>query len=312
MRLLAEFSRYSGLRINNSKSELFLSGMRASEADRICSVFGLTRGRLPVRYLGVPLSPRRLSREDYLPLINKIKAKLSAWSAKVLSSAGKVQLIASVIYGLVNSWSLVFMLPKFLLRQIDSMCSRFLWSNKQESNSGHRIAWKDICQPKREGGLGLLKLEEMNITFRLRLIWKLLKLRDLARTFIKVKVGNGLRTSFWFDSWTDKGPLILFVGEAGPRLLQVPRHALVSEAAPAGSWRFPAARTDRILELQLAILTLPPPVHSGDEDVYLWRQKSGHYRGVFNSASTRDPEETAYKRSPNLLGHDYPKYVPPL
>ncbi|XP_010524744.1 PREDICTED: uncharacterized protein LOC104802714 [Tarenaya hassleriana] len=325
MLILDAFGTYSGLRINKAKSELFLSGVEHLEADRICSAIGLPRGQLPVRYLGVPLSPKRLTREDYQPLLDKIKSKLTAWSSKALSAAGKVQMIVSVIYGLVNAWSMMFLLPKFILKSIDSLCSRFLWNHKPDTNASHRISWKNICRPKREGGLGILKMEDINTTFRLRLIWllfsqtdslwvdwiqenairkhgfwdtpvttnvsytfrKLLKLRDLARKFIRVKLGDGRKASFWFDSWTDLGPLITFVGDMGPRLLQTSRQACVHDATTNRSWRLPPARSERVLELQMRMSTIDPPAEDEGEDEYLWRQKSGEFGTCFRSASTR-------------------------
>ena len=47
-------------------------------------------------------------------------------------------------------------------------------------------------------------------------VWrKLLKSRDLVRTFHRVEVWNGRRTSFWFDSWTKFNCLKVLLGDRG-------------------------------------------------------------------------------------------------
>ncbi|XP_019057330.1 PREDICTED: uncharacterized protein LOC109116418 [Tarenaya hassleriana] len=98
-RVITSFSRISGLFMNQDKLEIFFSGCSSAERSDLLETSGLSVGSLPVRYLGVPLSPSRVTSKDFQPLIDKIKAKVANWTTKFLSSAGKIQLIASVIYG---------------------------------------------------------------------------------------------------------------------------------------------------------------------------------------------------------------------
>ena len=52
-------------------------------------------------------------------------------------------------------WSSIFILPKRVLRDIDDMIRRFVWSGTELKKSGAKVAWHDVCCPKKEGGLGL-------------------------------------------------------------------------------------------------------------------------------------------------------------
>ncbi|CAL9217455.1 unnamed protein product, partial [Arabidopsis halleri] len=47
---------------------------------------------------------------------------------KSLSFAGRLPLLSSVIYGVVNFWISTFTLPKGCIKKIESLCSRFLWA----------------------------------------------------------------------------------------------------------------------------------------------------------------------------------------
>lgn len=93
------------------------------EASVLSDLSGFKLGTFPTRYLGLPLKPgRRLSLATLQPLIDKITGKLTSWTVKYL----KIRLIASQIYGLVNFWSAVFVLPKAFYAKIDSICAGFL------------------------------------------------------------------------------------------------------------------------------------------------------------------------------------------
>lgn len=112
--------------------------------------------------------PGRITSASLQPFIEQITATLHSWTMKFLSFAGKIRLITSVIYGKVNFWSAVFVLPKSFYAKIDSLCEAFLWKNKSTSARGARVAWIDICKPKKEGGLGIRLLEDFELVFRLK------------------------------------------------------------------------------------------------------------------------------------------------
>lgn len=55
------FSATSGLRANMEKSEVYLSGVEEEERNTICQILGMSQGSLPIRYLGVPFSHKKLT-----------------------------------------------------------------------------------------------------------------------------------------------------------------------------------------------------------------------------------------------------------
>lgn len=96
--------RVSGLSINNSKSSAFLAGCDDLLSAYIRDTLGVAVGSLPIRYLGLPLSSKRLLPGDYEVLIEKIRKRFQSWTVQFLSSAGRLQLISTVIGSLTNFW----------------------------------------------------------------------------------------------------------------------------------------------------------------------------------------------------------------
>lgn len=93
LQILEEFRQISGLKINRQKSELLIDGGSSSRCRDLATAMGIAQGALPLRYLGVPLSPKKMTRSDFQPLIDKIAARFSSWTVKHLSFAGRFQLI---------------------------------------------------------------------------------------------------------------------------------------------------------------------------------------------------------------------------
>lgn len=62
------FSATSVLEISKEKSQIFIGGIHGVELDMIVKLFNFQMDELPVRYLGVPLTSKRLNLTDYFPL----------------------------------------------------------------------------------------------------------------------------------------------------------------------------------------------------------------------------------------------------
>lgn len=321
--VMALFKSWTGLEINPSKTEIFFGGYSTTESVIISDLAGFKVGSFPTRYLGLPLDPNRISFATLQPFLERITSKLNSWTVKSLSFAGKVRMVVSVIYGMVNFWGSVFDLPKRFYARVDSLCLAFLWGNRTSSAQGARVSWDSICKPKNEGGLGIRKLEEFQEVFRLKRVWNyfstgssiwiewlkqnifkrksyweiqtsqrlsptvrgMISCRETVMDFLRCAVGDGRAATFWFDWWTDLGPLITALGERGPRDLRIPLSATVSTAVVNGNWFLPAARSEEALTLQIVLSTMTPPSASRGPDKYLWRN-GDQYVPKFSTRAT--------------------------
>ncbi|XP_071740793.1 uncharacterized protein [Rutidosis leptorrhynchoides] len=113
-------------------------------------------GKLTVRYLGVPLLVKRLGCSDCKCLIDKVKAKVLCWRNRKLSYASRLQLIASVLASMQVYWASVYLTPS-------------------DSSKGKvKVAWKTICLPKNQGGLGIKPLKRWNEVLLFKQLWKII------------------------------------------------------------------------------------------------------------------------------------------
>ncbi|GKU98807.1 hypothetical protein SLEP1_g11756 [Rubroshorea leprosula] len=137
--------------------------MQPNVIRELADLYGFKVGTLPVRYLGVPLITGRLTDAALKPLITKITDKISSWTSRYLSFAGRLQLISSILQSITNFWCSIFILPKRVIKSVEGICNAFLWKGRAADARGAKVTWATVCQPKMEGGLGLKPLHNWNV-----------------------------------------------------------------------------------------------------------------------------------------------------
>jgi hypothetical protein len=125
MAKIQDFSRSTGLHVNPSKCKIFYGGVEEHIKDSIGKVTSIAEGSLPFRYLGKPLTSKKLSIHHYMPLVDRIVERIRNWSSKLLSHAGRLQLIASVTFAVANYWMQCIPLPKKVIHKITNKELRF-------------------------------------------------------------------------------------------------------------------------------------------------------------------------------------------
>ncbi|XP_074297740.1 uncharacterized protein LOC141628504 [Silene latifolia] len=178
LRSFATFSMASGLCLNKDKSEIYFNGMSQGAMSSILQVSGFKRGMLPFKYLGVPISSRKLTKADGMKLTDKITARIRSWGAKHLSYAGRLTLVNSVLSGLHSYWSSIFLIPNGILNKIDAICRNYLWGGKDSYVSAPNVKWENCCTPKEEGGLGLKATKTWNKASLGKYVWWLASKKD--------------------------------------------------------------------------------------------------------------------------------------
>ncbi|XP_050909861.1 uncharacterized protein LOC127123701 [Lathyrus oleraceus] len=104
MHAFDEFSKATGLTVNPSKCEVFFGNIENKEKQEIQETTNFIEGNLHFKYLGIPLTSRKLTINYYMPMIEKIVARINHWSSRLLSFAGRTQFIKSVLFALINYW----------------------------------------------------------------------------------------------------------------------------------------------------------------------------------------------------------------
>ena len=170
---LTIFGRTSGLEINPSKSSIFFGGVSDSMKQLILSDTGFVEGSFPFRYLGIPLSPHRLLASQFSPFLHKLDLAIQSWLRKHLSYARRLELLKSILYGMVRFWLNIFSVPDTVIKQIIYLCRNFLWTGTVSRNKSVMVAWRMVCLYKDEGGLGIFDLRARNNSFLAKHIWNI-------------------------------------------------------------------------------------------------------------------------------------------
>ncbi|XP_074336642.1 uncharacterized protein LOC141673805 [Apium graveolens] len=163
-------------------------------------------------------------------------------------------------------------------KQVEKMIHNFIWGGKSDGRGKAKVAWKDVCVPKQEGGPGIRSLSCWNKALMSYHIWNIvsnkcslwgkwmheyrirkrsfwdiqvawdsfwswksiLEVREVIRPFIKSKIGNGKDTSFWFNTWFLEQPLANFCSYREIVELGSNIYAKVADFFRDGSWDCPA------------------------------------------------------------------------
>jgi hypothetical protein len=207
-------------------------------------------------------------------------------------------------------WTQVFVLPKKIIHLLEQKLNRFLWCGL-DVKAKAKVSWEKICVPKKEGGLGIKRLEVWNKASMMIHIWNLfarvgslwvawveevwlkgrsfwqipiphtcswswkktLKLRGVAKDFLSFKVGDGSKIFLWFDSWHPAGYLL---DRYSYRTVYDAGRDIgpkLSSIIRNDEWYWPSARSDNLVEIQSRL----PEVVIGGDDFPIWKGSKGVY-----------------------------------
>nr|GEX92818.1 hypothetical protein [Tanacetum cinerariifolium] len=123
---LDKFSAISGLHPNLGKCTMFYRSLDDDTKNEICSIFPFKEGKLPMRYLGVPLVTKKIGVSDCKQLVDKVNQRLNDWKNKsVLYRKSSTYCLCLGIYASIMRISLL--LPKTIINDIEKLFKKFLW-----------------------------------------------------------------------------------------------------------------------------------------------------------------------------------------
>lgn len=78
---------------------------------------------------------------DCHALVERITYRVRSWTSKMLTFAGRLQLIDSVLNHIVGYRLQVLILPEKVLKKVESICCAFLWNGSAKYVSGAKVSW---------------------------------------------------------------------------------------------------------------------------------------------------------------------------
>ncbi|XP_048615516.1 uncharacterized protein LOC111213492 [Brassica napus] len=203
------------------------------------------------------------------------------------------------------------------------MCSAFLWSGSPNITSRAKIAWEEVCCPREEGCLRIRRVKDVSTMFMLKLIWrlfsntaslwvswvrryllrdavlwdvkdtwlgswawrKLLRIRNIAKSFVRWDIGDGNTVRFWTDLWHPSGRLIDIAGESGTQKMGIGRDRRISDLLAGGAWRFRRCRDQHLQSMIHDVIGFPITLSSG-HDTVLWKRGDDEFGNKFSASET--------------------------
>ncbi|GJZ20771.1 RNA-directed DNA polymerase, eukaryota, reverse transcriptase zinc-binding domain protein [Tanacetum coccineum] len=256
---LEEFSAYSGLIPNLSKSTVFFGSVQEHMKTKITQILPFGIGKLPVRYLGAPLIAKRLGVKECSPLIEKIKARGE-------SAKGKAKVSGKSICRPKDKGGLGL---KDLQTWNEALLAKHIWNIAIKKDT----MWVKWVHTVKLRGTSIWIIDaDKNDSWG----WKnLLLIRNRIREFVSCKIGNGRDTSLWFDNWNSIGPLSNLITHRDIYDARLKIDMKVYEMVKDGKWGWPSEWYDKF----------PTVTNIGDpmiddqiSDKVVWKDEDGAYK----------------------------------
>jgi hypothetical protein len=104
MNILNLFGEASGLKTNLQKSNVLPIRCDELEISTIQSLLPCPLSTFPCKYLGVPLSLRKLTKDQVQPFVDRLADRLPGWKAELMTRAGRRVLVQFVL-----TWMLIYL-----------------------------------------------------------------------------------------------------------------------------------------------------------------------------------------------------------
>ncbi|XP_074315550.1 uncharacterized protein LOC141651750 [Silene latifolia] len=202
MNIIDEYCVASGQCLNKDKSSLLFSPNCSLMTVKKClTEFKFAPKHDLGNYLGLPTSIGSSKRDLFKYLVDKTKRRLSSWNNILLSSAGKLTLIRSVLSSLSLFSLSVFRIPVSVTSKLQSLMVHFWWSGTRTNKSIHWCSKEFLSRPVGEGGLGLRNIGCFNQALLAKSAWRIL---CVPGSLISKVIGPklGVQDDFLFkDRW---------------------------------------------------------------------------------------------------------------
>lgn len=100
--------------------------MSHGRLSKISNSLGFNIRTLPFIYLGVPIFKGKPKTCYFHPVVDKIKSKLDSWKASLMTFAGRIQLVKSVVQSMLIYSITIYSWPVSLIKKLERYVRNFI------------------------------------------------------------------------------------------------------------------------------------------------------------------------------------------
>jgi hypothetical protein len=146
MDILQLFGESSGLKTNLQKSNVLPIGCDTPEVQVVHEQLPCELVEFPCKYLGLPLSQKKLLREQVQLIIDSIADQLPGWKAELTTRARRKMQVQFVLTSKLIYPAMVVDFPQWAYKAVDKIRRGYLWRGRREAKGGHcLVAWSVVC-----------------------------------------------------------------------------------------------------------------------------------------------------------------------
>lgn len=103
---------------------------------------------------GIPILHKRVTKDAFHFVIEKVEKRLSIWKAKNLSLAGTLTLAKSVVQALPTYVMQAVALPTSMCEAVDRRCRSFVWGDEEDKKKNPPSKLEHGLQPQKSWWIG--------------------------------------------------------------------------------------------------------------------------------------------------------------